>query len=154
MAEAKKKSSKKTTKKVVPKPKTRKSKKINLFDSQQVVSEQEKLKELQKDRKVIESKIKNIIDTYNSKSANDKDAERFLDRLPLESLKELQEFLSGKKKDSNLDILKLRAKLRKERNIKIEELNKLDEKISESQIDLLLAKIDCVMNKIETKKEE
>ena len=154
MAEAKKKSSKKTTKKVVPKPKIRKSKKINLFDSVQVASEQEKLKELQKDRKAIESKIKNIIDTYNSKSANDKDAERFLDRLPLESLKELQEFLSGKKKDSNLDILKLRAKLRKERNIKIEELNKLDEKISESQIDLLLAKIDCVMNKIETKKEE
>ena len=153
MAEAKKKSSKKTTK-VVSKPKTRKSKKINLFDSQEVFSEQEKLKELQKDRKVIESKIKTIIDTYNSKSANDKDAERFLDRLPLESLKELQEFLSGKKKDSNLEILRLRAKLRKERNIKLEELNKLDEKISESQIDLLLAKIDCVMNKIETKKEE
>lgn len=154
MAEAKKKPSKKTTKKIVLKPKTRKSKKNNLFDSAQVISEQVRLKELQKDRKAIESKIKTIIDAYNSKSANDKDAERFLDRLPLESLKELQEFLSGKKKDSNLEILKLRAKLRKERNIKLEELNKLDEKISESQIDLLLAKIDCVMNKIETKKEE
>lgn len=153
MAVAKKKPTK-TTKKVVTKSKPRKPKKVNLFDSKKVSDQQEKLKELQKERKIIELKIKSIIDTYNSKSANDKDAERFLDRLPLESLKELQEFLSGKKKDSNLGILRLRAKLRKERNLKIEELSKLDEKISESQIDLLLAKIDCVMDKIEVKKEE
>lgn len=147
MAEPKKKTTKKTAKVKVKKPK------VNLFDSKEVSSEQEKLKELQKNRREIELKIKDIIDTYNSKSANDRDAERFLDRLPLESLKELQEFVSGKKKDSNLENLKVRAKLRKERTQKIEELNSIDKKISESQIDLLLAKIDHVINKIEDSKK-
>ena len=133
---------------------TKPRKTVDVFaDSKEVSQKQAELKALEQERKGLEQSIKEIIDTYNSKSANNRDAERFLDKLPLDSLRELQDFMAGKKKESNLDILKLRAKLRKDRNKKIDEINKMDEKISEGQIDLILAKIYHVIGKVDSKKE-
>lgn len=160
-AKTKPKASTKTTKTSKSKKKTPVKKKavkkqtIDIFaDSLEVSKQQAQLKALEEDRKSIEQNIKDIIDTYNSKTANNRDAERFLDKLPLDSLKELQDFLNGKKKESNLDILKLRAQLRKDRNKQVDQLIKIEEEISKSQIDLLLAKINHVIGKIgDTKKD-
>lgn len=147
-------------KKVTAKPKAKvskrlKSKAIDIYaDSIEVLQKKAQLKELEQDRKEIEKSIKEIIDTYNSKSANNRDAERFLDKLPLDSLRELQDYLNGKKKESNLEILKVRAQLRKDRNQKIDELLKLEEKISQGQIDLLIAKINHVIGKGDDTKKD
>ncbi|HVI41873.1 MAG TPA: hypothetical protein VM577_14580 [Anaerovoracaceae bacterium] len=145
-------------KKIVAKPKVSrklKSKNIDIYaDSVEVSLKKDQLKALEQDRKEIEKSIKEIIDTYNSKSANNRDAERFLDKLPLDSLRELQDYLNGKKKESNLDILKVRAKLRKDRNTKIDELLKIEEKISQGQIDLLIAKINHVIGKGDDTKKD
>jgi hypothetical protein len=114
-------------------------------DSKEVATEQTKLKELQKSGKEIENKIKEIISTFNSKSSMNKDAERFLERLPLDSLKDFSEF--GKKRESSMEILKLRTKLRKDKEIKEVELNAIESQISVSKIDLLLAKINHLIKK-------
>lgn len=140
--------------KKAPKKKVAKKTKIviNLFaDSKDVNQKQIELKELEKNRKSIEKDIKNIVDNFNAKTFNN--SEKFLDKLPIDSLTELQEFLSGKK-ENNLEILNTRSKLRKDRNQKIEELHLMDKKISEGQIELLLAKINHMINKIDNTDKE
>lgn len=135
----------KTTKTSKPKPKLKKKvKPADIFlGSKEVAKEQAKLKELQKSRKVIENNIKEMIDTYNSKSViKEGGAERFLEKLPLDSLKEFYEFTAGQKRESSLSILKIRSKLRRQKEIKEYELDKIESEIALSQIDLLLAKIN------------
>lgn len=114
----------------------------------EVLLKQKQLKKLNKSKKEIENILKEIVDTFNTKNINERDAEKFLDRLPLNSLKELQDFQSGKKRETPLFILNLRMQLRKDRTKKIEELLKIEEQISEIEKDLLLAKINCIMEVI------
>jgi hypothetical protein len=136
----------KTTK--TSKPRRRKTKTPDLFvNSKEVAKEQDKLENLQISKRIIEDNIKGIIDTYNSKSVAGGSAERFLDKLPLDSLKEFSEFSSGKKRETSLGTMKLRTRLRKEKEEQEVQLSKLDSQIALGQIDLLLAKINYIVNK-------
>lgn len=149
MPSPKNKASKKSKGKSKAKPKIKKSKPKELFKNDPaVLLKIEELKKLHKNKNEIENSIKEIIDTFNNKTINEGDAEHFLDRLPLNSLKEIQEFQAGKKRETNLSVLNLRAQLRKDRTKKVEELRKIEEQISELEKDLLLAKINCVMNNL------
>lgn len=135
----------KTTK--TSKPRRRKTKAPDIFvNSKEVAKEQDKLTNLQISRRIIEDNIKGIIDTYNSKTVAGGSAERFLDKLPLESLKEFSDFSSGKKRDTGLGTMKLRTKLRKEKEEQESELSKIDSQIALGQIDLLLAKINYIVS--------
>ncbi len=123
-------------------PKVKKS--IKVKDS--VISKIEKdIKALRKKKKDIKSDIQEIIDLYNVKSASAKEAEKWVDRLPLETLKELQDFLSGKKKNFNLSDLKERSLLRKKHMISLEELARIENEMARHNIDLLLAKVNYLL---------
>jgi hypothetical protein len=118
--------------------------------SPQVQDKEACLKQLQDHRREIETSISEIVTDYNAKVALSADAAKFLERMPLESLKDLQEFSAGKKLDSNLGILRSKSKLRKDRNKKLQNLTEVNRQIVESQIDLLIAKIDHVISKPNT----
>jgi len=90
--------------------------------------------------------IENI---FNKFQASNDEPEDFLDRLPLETLKELEDFEFGKKKVFCMDVLKDRGKLLKEKDEKINHLNIINKNITENNIDLLLSKIKCVMDSLD-----
>lgn len=133
---------KKTTKTVIKKFK---------YTDKEVKTKQKVLTDLQDKRKSIELEIKNICENYNSKSVNDKEAAQWLDRLPLETLKELEDFSAGRKHNFNLLDLKTRSDLRKNRNSKLEEFIKVNDEIYIGKIDLLLVKLSSLIKETENK---
>jgi hypothetical protein len=119
------------------------------FRNKEVVAHKKKLKALQKERKDILQKLKSIIEAYNDGAIEVEDTADLFERLPIESLKELYAFVSGEKLDYNLFFMKLRQKLRKDHNSSVETLQKVERRIHESKLDVLLSKINCVQKKLD-----
>jgi hypothetical protein len=119
------------------------------FRDEGVVSEKKKLAALKRQRSFLIKEIREIIEAYNDKYLNMDDTSEWLNKLPLQSLEDLYQFLSGSKDDYSLTVLELRSRLRKDHSEKVEETMKLEKKIYISQIDLLLAKIGCIQSKLD-----
>lgn len=107
-----------------------------------VVSKKEKLIALFKKKTEIYNKLGKIHYMYNL-------PDDWLKRLPANALQELYTSLS-KGKDSSINFFELRSKLKREHDEGKMELDKLESEISISQIDLLLAKINCIDKKLTT----
>lgn len=108
------------------------------------------ISELTVARQQLQANLGDIIEDYNSKMIAE-NAEDFLERLPLESVKDLQEFAAGRKKIFVMDILRNKTQLIQDQQNKIKEILAIDKKISENEIDLLLAKINCVIDSLDKK---
>lgn len=111
------------------------------------------ISELAATRKQLQTDLSDIIEDYNAKIAAE-DAEDFLERLPLESVKDLQEFAAGEKKTFVMDILRDKGQLVQDQQSKVKEILAIDKKISENEIDLLLAKINCVIDSLDKKDKD
>lgn len=118
------------------------------FRNKEVVAHKKRLKAFQKERKDILHKLKSIIEAYNDGAIEVEDTAELFERLPIESLKELYAFVSGEKKDYNLFFMKLRQKLRKDHSSSVDTLEKVERRIHESKLDVLLSKISCVQKKL------
>jgi IS30 family transposase len=118
------------------------------FRDKTIVSQKKKLKALEKKRKTLIKDIKDVVETYHNKSLDIQRTSGWLERLPLQSLQDLYKFLAGKH-DYGLTTLELRNRLRDEHNEKVTETAKVDKEIYLSQIDLLMAKIECFQSKLE-----
>lgn len=132
------------------KNKKKKVSKITFGRVPEVKNKQNHLKDLLDQRFEIEECIENIVDDYNSLSATDENADSWLERLPINSLSELQNFAAGKKKESNLEILRLRSQLRKDKDKQFESLKKVDDLIYIGEIDILMAKLNHLIKKIDS----
>lgn len=114
--------------------------------SKEVTSKEKELKSLIKQKKLLEQDLKDISSEFNSLSASSpREAENMLDRLPLETLRELYEFTAGKKAPTGMTILNLRTELKKERLVTSEKLSKLNQEISINKIDVLLSKVKFLL---------
>jgi len=111
------------------------------FD-EDVVGKKEKLAELLKKKSEVYDRIKEIYNMYNL-------PEDLMKRLPAYTLQELYTSLP-KSEDASINFFELRSKLREEHEKGTVELNKLDSEISASQVELLLAKIDCIQKKLDS----
>ena len=130
-----------------PKKVSKKLKLSTLYNhSPEVKKEEIKLKKLQKERKNVEKEIEQIISTFNSKSISHRESEQFLEVLPLNTLTELQNYINGKEKDFNLEIMQSRTDLRRNREKKTAEINQLDNQIYQTQIDAVLAKLNYTLS--------
>jgi hypothetical protein len=119
------------------------------FRNKEVVAHKKRLKALQKERKDILQKLKSIIEAYNDGAIEVEDTAELFERLPIESLKELYAFVSGERIDYNLFFMNLRQKLRKDHGSSLETLQKVERRIQESKLDVLLSKINCVQKKLD-----
>lgn len=128
------------------KSKTKKARSL-FFRDKTIVSEKKKLKALELKRKELINNIKNIIDTFQFKDLDIQHCSDWLECFPLQSLKELHQSLS-QENDCSLNALQMRSRLKKEHDSSVEETIKTEREIYISNIDLLLAKIDCVQNKL------
>lgn len=117
------------------------------FRNKAIVSEKKRLKALEVKRKELINNIKDIIDTFNFKSLDIPRTSEWLERFPLKSLVELYDSLS-QKNDLKLSSLQMRSRLQKEHNLFAEQTVNTDKEIYLSNIDLLLAKINCVQSKL------
>ncbi len=111
----------------------------------QIKNKEDQLKKLQIKSNKLKNHIGNMINDLNAKTTLSAEASKFLERLPLDSLQDFQNFSAGKKIEYNLDLLRARSKLRKDCNKKMQILFEINQQIVENQIDLLLAKIDHIM---------
>lgn len=116
-----------------------------------VKEKQKHLKSLEKHRSQLIKDIDELISVYNAKSVmSDKEAVEWLDRLPLSTLHELEQFSAGRKKDFNLQTLKFRSDLLKSRDSQIEELRKIEDLIYLAKIELLEAKSKELIARIDS----
>ena len=118
-----------------------------LFRDKEVVAKKKHLKQLKdKIREIIECKLQigiaynDILDTLNMKGHHS---------FPLENMSDISAFNSGHKNDYKLPMLKLHADLRKEFIKASEEIENLSKEVRVSEIDLLLAKSECIQRKME-----
>lgn len=143
----------KTVKENVSK-KPRKKRAPNLFKSDKEILDKRKIINcLREERFSLEEKIKDLFDEFNASSLKEEDAEGFFDKLPLNTLMDLEKFALGKKTDSISDLIEKRISLRKENNAHVAKIESLDKDIYLAQIDLVLAKIKCLNNIIDSKEE-
>lgn len=137
-----------TEKKIVKKTKTKtkKLKKVtNFFQNDSKILEFTKtIDSLNLERQNLEKDIQLIMSSFKEKNK-----EEDLSRLPLQSVKDLQDFEAGQKISFTMDLFDDRLKLRQDHQKKLQDLTQIDKNIASQQIELLLAKIDCVMTKIE-----
>lgn len=122
---------------------SRKRKKDLFKGNKEILRVNSEISKLSLEKEKIQTDLKNLIDNFNSKLSME-DAEDFLERLPLESIKDLQEFEAGEKDNFVMNILREKSDLIREQKNKAAEIVSIDKKISEQEIDLLLAKINCV----------
>ncbi len=118
------------------------------FRNKDVVAEKKKLVELKKQKRGTISNIDDIVETYNDKCLILLLDEHWLERLPLDSIREFNRFLSGDKHDFGLPALKIQSDLRKAHEEQVDLLLKVDRDIMIGKIDIILAKIDCIQDKL------
>jgi len=134
--------------------KPRKKRATNLFKSDKdILDKKKKINSLSEERYALEEKIKDLFAEFNESSVKEEDAEGFFDKLPLNTLMDLEKFALGKKTDSISDLIEKRISLRKESNAHVAKIESLDKDIYLAQIDLVLAKIKCLNNIIDSKEE-
>lgn len=137
------------------KKRAKKTKAKNIFlKDKDIINQKKLLQSLYETRDEIELKVKDIHEEFSESSLKEEDAEGFFDKLPLNSLMEVQKYEAGEKILNASQLLKKRASLRKESLVELKKLEKLDESIYHAQIDLLLAKINCLNKMVEEKTHE
>jgi uncharacterized protein YlbG (UPF0298 family) len=127
----------------------KKKKKNTLFDSNANVKQ--KMSELQKlsaQKTKLESDIKEIDKDFSDKLSSVKSLDGLINRLPIESLKDLINNESGNKGLTATDLFDEKTKVTKEKDSKFDQLDKLESDIKISKIDALLAKINCVIESV------
>jgi hypothetical protein len=109
----------------------------------EIVAEKKKLANLNKERRILEKDLKNILDMY-------KMPPDLLQRMPASSFYNL---LTSPKEDEGSDdqvkLFDFRDKIRKEHKQKITRLEELLSEIKIVKIELALAKIRCMENELE-----
>ena len=118
------------------------------FRNKDVVASRKAFEKLKKDKKNQVKEISTIIEDFNSKSSDVALASDWLDKLPLSTPEEFEKFEAGQEVIYNLHVLNERQRLRKEHLKKMEDLNLLENKVKESQVDFLLSKIKCMEDKL------
>lgn len=118
------------------------------FRNKDVVASRKAFEQLKRDKKSHVKEISNIIEDFNSKSSDVMSASDWLDKLPLATPEEFEKFEAGEEVTYNLQVLKERQRLRKEHLQKMEDLNLLENKVKESQVEFLLSKIKCMEEKL------
>lgn len=113
------------------------------FRNKKVVALRKDLKSLKRQKKDLMNQVQEVINQYNANASQVTEAADWLEKLPLETIQELYSFLAGES-NFNLQTLVKRSKLRKEHLQKIDEVKQLDNKITEVQIDLVIAQIECM----------
>ena len=138
---------KKATNTIIRK-KIKKKKTVPIFHKNaEVIKYNTAISDLVAEQQQAHKDIENIFEKFQS---SNNEPEDFLDRLPLETLKEIEDFEFGKnKKVFPMGVLKERTKLLKERDEKIKHLDTINKSITENNIDLLLSKIKCVMESLD-----
>lgn len=111
-----------------------------------VIEKKNEVSNLTQERKVTFDNLKQLINHYNTELDLDKQGD-WTSKLPFETLKELEALQKGRVKDS-LAILNERIKTKKEYEKQRDRVEVLEHKIKETQIELLLAKIGCVEEKL------
>lgn len=96
-------------------------------------------------RTQLKKELEGLAAQYEAKMSSLEKERNFIDRLPLETLEDFQEYAAGLKTDFNLQFFDRKRDLEKLRDKKIEELKKLDIKMDEGQIDLALKKIEALL---------
>ncbi len=116
------------------------------FRNKGVVAEKKKLLELKKRKISLIKEIREIVEIFNGKSLDKNDAKEWLNKLPLSVLPDLYRSTND---DCGLTGFDLYFRLKSEHGERIDESIKLDREIYANEIDLLLAKIDCIQSKLE-----
>lgn len=136
-----------TAKSVAPK-KPRKRKIILYKGSAEVLQANTELSKLAAEKKKLEDELGEIVSNYHSKISPSEQREDFLEQLPLTSMRDLQEFAAGNSPVFVTEILNDRSKMLRTREDKLQELVAVDKKISEHNINLLIAKINHVISEL------
>lgn len=119
-----------------------KSKKKPLTETQlNIKSKEQDVKKLKKQKADLEIIIEKMLKEYSGKNISQEAASYNLEKLPLDTLKDFQDFRSEKKMNFNLLTMKLRSEIRRKKDIKLQELQALILKIYEAEQDVLIAKI-------------
>lgn len=112
-----------------------------------VIEKRNEVSNLTQERKIKFDNLKQLINHYNTELDLDKQGD-WTSKLPFETLKELEALQKGQVKDS-LKILNERIKVKREYEEQRERVEVLEHKIKETQIELLLAKICCIEEKLQ-----
>lgn len=112
------------------------------FRKKDVVAQKKSLHELNKERRTIEGKLKDLAELYSL-------PEEWIERLPANILKDVP--VASHREDEGINLFEMRAKIRDEHKEHLESLAKVQSNISVNQIELLLAKIKCVEDNLNDK---
>ncbi len=113
-----------------------------ISSSKEVLSKKKDLKDLIVKKKNLELDMKDSIEKIED-ILNKKISEQSLNRLPIESLKELYV-----RSESTMDILKDHTKERKKQLQFLDEISKIDYKIQQAKIDLAIEQINNILEKL------
>lgn len=127
------------------------TKKPSLFKNNlEVKKQKEVLRQLEKAKIKLEKELVFLFDELKSRDKqNHFEVQRMFDKLPLETLRDLSEFAAGKRKETSTDQITIPAKIKRDHNKKLLELENLNSKINIAKQDLLIAKINCVTKKLD-----
>lgn len=131
------------------KPIKRKKKVATIFaKNPEVLSLNKKRNKILKQISQSEAEMEHLFESYHDNMVKAETAEDFFERLPLDTIKDLHDFEAGTKKDFSMEILREKSRIENDRGLKIDEIIALNKTLKESQIDLLLAKINCVIESL------
>lgn len=127
--------------------------KISPFNNNlEVKKQKEVLRQLEKSKIKLEKELVLLYDEINVRNRQShSDVQKMFDKLPLETLRDLSEFAAGIRRETSTDQITIPAKIKRDHNKKLIELEKLNSKIVIAQQDLLIAKINCITKKLDEK---
>lgn len=108
-----------------------------------IVALRKKIKELNKQKKEIQSRIKKLSDMFSFPP-------EYKGQIPAVS----DLYASKDRKDSQIDMLSLRNKIKREHQESVDELEKIMSEIRDQEFSLVLAKINYVEQEISPEKDE
>lgn len=118
------------------------TKKKNILLSKEISFKKKNLKKLIEEKRVLELKIKNSNENIKI-LVNEKISDNALNKLPIESLKELYI-----RSESFTDVFKAHSKERKDQLVWEDKIKNLEYKIQEAQIDLTIEKINTILKNL------
>lgn len=118
--------------------------------SKEVKAKKAALEKINKKAKEAAESIKRTIGEFQQVSKNI-NPDNYIERLPIETLRESQDYDLGRKKLNLAEVLDKRRELNGKILLEKDGLSKLNEEIFISEIDLTLAKIKHLMQQLEEK---
>jgi hypothetical protein len=108
----------------------------------EIVAEKKKLADLNKERRILEQDLKDMLDMYRI-------PQELLQRMPASSFYSLFTVPHQEGRDDQVKLFDLRDKIRKDHKEKITRLEELLAEIKLVKIELALAKIRCMENELD-----